>query len=141
MLASARAATDEAVDERPVEVQLSSSMLTAMRFMNRAGGFLEAVGIMNPELGAELLAEFESFVAKIEVIQADNADAERRAALARRARNDRRAWERRLDHDRRRHSVPVAAERRVSSERRADTDRRTGRVRELADRRLRSVRP
>ena len=67
MLESAQAAAGQAAGEHPVGVQLSSSMLSAMKFMNRAGGFLEAVGIVNPELGAELLAEFEAFAAKIEV--------------------------------------------------------------------------
>lgn len=139
MLANAEAAADKAAEERPVGLQLSTSMVSAMKFMNQAGGFLEAVSIVLPELGAELLDEFEAFAAKIEALQATQGDGERRAAAARRARSDRRGWDRRLDRDRRRHSVVVAMERRQGVDRRAESDRRTGKIRELADRRLRAL--
>jgi hypothetical protein len=139
MLASAQAAADQAAEDSPVGVQLSSSMLSAMKFMNRAGGFLEAVGIVHPELGAELIAEFEAFAARIEIVQSAHSDGERRVASIRRAHSDRRSWDRRLGRDRRRHAVEVAAERRLSMERRTAADRRTGKIRELADRRLRSL--
>jgi hypothetical protein len=141
MLASAQAAADQASEERPVGVVLSNAMLSAMKTMNRAGGFLEAVGIVNPELGTELLAEFEAFAAKIEVVEADRGEGgERLVAPTRRAQSERRGWDRRIVHDRRRGAVEVPTERRASSERRSDADRRTGTVRELADRRLRSIR-
>ena len=139
MLASAEAAADRASLERPVGLQLSSPMLTAMKFMNRAGGFLEAVSIVLPELGAELLGEFEAFAAKIEALQAEQGDGERRLAAARRARSDRRGWDRRLGRDRRRRAAEVATDRRQGVERRTEPDRRTGRIRELADRRLRAL--
>ena len=139
MLASAEAAADKASQEPPVGLLLSSSMVAAMKFMNRAGGFLEAVSIVHPELGAELIDEFEAFAAKIEVLQASHGDGERRFAAPRRARSDRRGWDRRLGRDRRRHTVAVANERRAGEERRAEADRRTGKIRELADRRLRAL--
>jgi hypothetical protein len=139
MLASAEAAADQASQEQPVGLLLSSSMVTAMKFMNRAGGFLEAVSIIHPELGAELIHEFEAFAATIEVLQAAHGDGERRFASPRRARSDRRGWDRRLGRDRRRHLVEVPDERRVGAERRAEVDRRTGKIRELADRRLRAL--
>lgn len=139
LLASAEEAADKASQERQLGPQLTSSMVTAMKFMNRAGGFLEAVSIVLPELGAELIDEFEAFAAKIEGLQATQGGGERRIPQARRAETDRRGWDRRLGRDRRRHSMEVATERRVGLERRADPDRRTGRIRELADRRLRAL--
>lgn len=139
MLANAEAAADRASHERPVGLQLSSSMVLAMKYMNRAGGFLEAVSIVLPELGAELIDEFEVFAAKIELSQAAHGDGERRGVFVRRARSDRRGWERRLGRDRRRQSVEVATELRKGLERRTEPDRRTGKIRELADRRLRAL--
>jgi hypothetical protein len=138
MLASAEAAVDRASQERPVGYLLSRSMVAAMKFMNRAGGFLEAVSILHPELGAELIDDFEAFAARVDVLPA--AQDERRFAAPRRARSDRRGWDRRLAHDRRTHTMNVASERRVGDERRAEADRRTGKIRELADRRLRAIR-
>ncbi len=139
MLASAEAAADQASQEQPAGLLLSSSMVAAMKFMNRAGGFLEAVSIVHPELGAELIDDFEVFAAKIEVLQASHGDGERRFASPRRARSDRRGWDRRLGRERRRHTLAVSSERRVGEERRAEADRRTGKIRELADRRLRAL--
>ena len=139
MLASAEAATDEVSKERPVGSQLSGSMVSAMKYMNRTGGFLEAVGIVLPELGTELIDEFEAFAVKIDRLHAARADGERRADSSRRARSDRRGWERRLGHDRRGHTVEVATDLRQGAERRAEADRRTGKIRELADRRLRAL--
>ena len=138
MLASAEAAAVKASRERPAGLFLSSSMVAAMKFMNRAGGFLEAVSIVDPALGAELIDEFEAFAAKIGVLQASHGDGERRFASPRRARSDRRGWDRRLG-DRRHDRVEVASERRVGVERRGEADRRTSKIRELADRRLRSL--
>jgi len=109
-----------------------------MKFMNRAGGFLEAISIVDPELGEELIDEFEGFAAKIEVVEARHGEGERRGAPARRARSDRRGWDRRLDRDRRHSTVAVTAERRRVADRRTE-DRRTGKIREQADRRLRSI--
>jgi hypothetical protein len=139
LLASAEIAADRASQEHPIGLQISSSMVAAIKFMNRAGGFLEAVSLVLPELGAELIDEFEAFAAKIEVLQAAHTDAERRIASSRRAPSDRRGWERRFGRDRRIHSLEVATDRRLGAERRTDADRRTGEMRELADRRLRSL--
>jgi hypothetical protein len=139
LLANAETAFDEASREHPPGLQLSSAMVLAMKYMNRAGGFLEAVGIVLPDLGAELIDEFEAFAAKIEELQAAQGDGDRRGFSARRARSDRRGWDRRLGHDRRRLSLEVIADRRHGVERRAEVDRRTGKIRELADRRLRAL--
>ena len=139
MLASAEAAADEAALGHPAGPQLSNSLVTAIKYMTRAGGFLEAIGILHPELGAELINEFESFARKIEDLQAAQGDGDRRGLSARRARSDRRGWDRRLGRDRRRHSVEVATDRRQGLERRTEVERRTGKIRELADRRLRAV--
>ena len=116
LLASAEAAADRVSQEHPVGFIISNSMVSAIKFMNRAGGFLEAVSIVLPELGAELIDEFEAFAAKIEALQATHTDAERRS-----------------------HSIAVSTDRRLGAERRTDADRRTGEMRELADRRLRSL--
>lgn len=139
MLASAETAADTASREHPSGLQLSSSLVLAMKYMNRAGGFLEAVSIVLPDLGAELIDEFEAFAAKIEALQATHRDGERRISMARRAPSDRRGWDRRFGHDRRHHTVEVTVDRRQSADRRTDKDRRTGEMRELADRRMRAV--
>ena len=139
LLASAEIAADRASKEHLVGLQISSSMVAAIKFMNRAGGFLEAVSIVLPDLGAELIDEFEAFAAKIEALQATHRDGERRLASARRAPSERRAWERRFGRDRRLHSLQVVTDRRQGADRRDETDRRTGELRELADRRLRSL--
>jgi len=139
LLASAEAAADRVSQEHPVGFIISNSMVSAIKFMNRAGGFLEAVSIVLPELGAELIDEFEAFAAKIEALQATHTDAERRIASGRRAPSDRRGWDRRFGHERRSHSIAVSTDRRLGAERRTDADRRTGEMRELADRRLRSL--
>ena len=139
MLARAETATDEAAQERLTAVELSSSTVSAIKYMNRAGGFLEAISIVLPELGAELIDEFEAFARKIDEGHSARADADRRATPTRRAARDRRGWDRRLGRDRRRHSVEVTADQRGGLERRTEADRRTGKIRELADRRLRAV--
>jgi hypothetical protein len=138
LLASAEIAADRASKEHLVGLQISSSTVAAIKFMNRAGGFLEAVSIVLPDLGAELIDEFEAFAAKIEVLQTAHTEAERRIASSRRAPSDRRGWERRFGRERRHQSLPVPTDRRASAVRRSDADRRTGEMRELADRRLRS---
>jgi hypothetical protein len=139
MLANAEAAADRASQERPVGFQLTNSMVFAMKYMNRAGGFLEAVSIVLPELGEELIDEFEAFAEKLEVLQEARGEAERRGISERRAQSDRRGWERRLGRDRRRLPVEVATDRRQGLDRRSEADRRTGKIRELADRRLRAL--
>ena len=139
LLASAETAADRASQEQPVGFVISTSMVSAIKFMNRAGGFLEAVSIVLPDLGAELIDEFEAFAAKIEMLQATHTDAERRIATSRRAPSDRRGWDRRFGHDRRRQAIDVLTDRRIGADRRTDADRRTGEMRELADRRLRSL--
>ena len=140
MLESAEQAAQWAAQDRPGVLQPSSLMVAAAKAMNRAGGFLEAVIILAPELGPELLDEFESFAVKVESqFQATQAAGERRTAGARRSRDDRRAGNRRLSHDRRYHSLQIAVERRLTLDRRGDPDRRTGKIRELADRRWSAI--
>jgi len=139
LLASAEAAADRVSQEHPVGFIISNSMVSAIKFMNRAGGFLEAVSIVLPELGAELIDEFEAFARKIDGLRATQRDGERRADTSRRARSDRRGWDRRLGRDRRGHAVEVALDLRRGAERRGESDRRTGEIRELADRRLRAL--
>jgi hypothetical protein len=135
------AAAWAAKDPPPSGVQPSSLMLAATKAMNRAGGFLEAISILFPDLGAELLYEFESFASKVDSLSiGTHADGERRIIPgARRHDDDRRAWNRRLSPDRRRHSMEMAVERRYAVDRRAERDRRNGKIREFADRRWRAV--
>jgi hypothetical protein len=139
MLAGAEEAADRAALERPGLVG-SNATLIAMKAMNRAGGFLEAVSIVLPELGAELLDEFETFAARLHNLSQAAPDGSEPRTLTQSMPGDRRGWDRRLVHDRRRHQLEVAVDRRLTSERRADLDRRTGRMRELADRRFRAHR-
>src|ERR1700730_1996565 len=113
LLASAEASADRASREHPIGFVISTSMVSAIKYMNRAGGFLEAVSIVLPDLGAELIDEFEAFAAKIELLQATHTDAERRIATSRRAPSDRRGWDRRLVHDRRRQAIEVPTDRRL----------------------------
>ena len=140
MLASAEEAAEKAARERPAWLNTSAASIAAAKAMNRAGGFLEAVSIAIPELGAELIDEFEAFALKVEGFsQPSQLEGERRIASSRRSLGDRRAWDRRLGRDRRRRSLAIAVDRRQSSDRRALDERRTGKIRELADRRLRAV--
>jgi hypothetical protein len=141
MLESAEQAAQWAAQDRPGVLQPSSLMVAAAKAMNRAGGFLEAVIIILPELGTELLDEFETFGARVgSLFQATEANAGRRIAGGRNSRNDRRAQDRRLGPDRRGRSMEIAVERRLSPVRRAEPDRRTGEIRDLADRRWRAIR-
>jgi hypothetical protein len=136
LLESAELAADWAAQDRPSVLPPASLMVAAVKAMNRAAGFLEAVSIVLPELGPELLSQFETFGARVESkFQAT----ERRISGGGRSRDDRRARDRRLGPDRRRHSMATAVERRLTPGRRADPDRRTGKIRELADRRWRAV--
>ena len=140
MLESAELAADWAAQDRPGVLQPSNLMVAAVKAMNRAAGFLEAVSIVLPELGPELLDEFETFAARLESqFAATEANAEGRIAGGLRSRDDRRAEDRRLRHDRRRHWMEMAVERRLTLDRRAEPDRRIGKIRELADRRWRAV--
>jgi len=140
LLESAELAADWAAKDRPSTIPPSELAAATVKAMNRAAGFLEAVSIVLPELGPELLDEFETFGARVgSIFQATEANAERRIAGGRRSRDDRRAGDRRLGHDRRRHSMEMAVERRLTPGRRADPDRRTGKIRQLADRRWRAV--
>ena len=140
MLASAEQAAEWAAQDRPGVLEPSSLMVAASKAMNRAGGFLEAVIIVLPELGVEMLEEFESFALRVDSLQkATKANGERRTAEARRSRDDRRAGDRRLRHDRRHHWLEIPVERRLTPDRRGELDRRTGKIRELADRRWRAI--
>jgi len=137
MLESAEQAADLVAQAPPSGVvQPSTLKVPTVKAMNRAAGFLEAVSIILPDLGRELLGEFETFGARVESkFQAT----ERRIDGGRHSRDDRRTWDRRLVHDRRRRSMEIAVERRLTSSRRAAPDRRTGKIQELADRRWRAV--
>jgi hypothetical protein len=138
MLKSAEQAADVVAQASPSGVvQPSTLKAPTVKAMNRAAGFLEAVSIVLPDLGRELLGEFETFGARVESkFQAT----ERRIDGGRHSRDDRRTGDRRLGHDRRRHSVHTAVERRLIPVRRAEPDRRTGKIREVADRRWRALR-
>ena len=136
LLESAELAADWAAKDRPSTIPPSELAAATVKAMNRAAGFLEAVSIVLPELGLELLNEFEKSGERVESrFQAT----ERRIVGGHRSRDDRRAGDRRLGQDRRHHSMEIAVERRVTSGRRAEPDRRTGRIREFADRRWRAV--
>jgi hypothetical protein len=136
MLESAVLAADFAAKDRPSVIQPSSLAATTVKAMNRAAGFLEAVSIVLPELGPELLDEFETIAVKVDsLLQAT----ERRTAGGHLARDDRRASDRRLGQDRRRHSIAIAVERRLTPGRRAELDGRAVKIRELADRRWRAT--
>ena len=133
LLMSAELAAERAALDRLGGVQ-SSNLMAATRAMNRAGGYLEAICDVFPELSFELLEEFEVFATRLDRLTlAAQANGERRRAGAG---GDRRGWNRRLSHERRQHSKTMAVERRRTSGRRAESDRRrTGKLRELADRR------
>jgi hypothetical protein len=140
MLTSAEQAAEWAAEGRPGVLSPSDLLLVATKAMNRAGGFLEAISIVVPELGAELLDEFESFASRVDSLSfATKANGERRIAGGRRSSDDRRAGDRRLGHDRRGRWMDVAVEQRRTLDRRAESDRRTGKMRELADRRWRAI--
>lgn len=141
MLADARAAVAEASGGIPSGNLSPRALLVATKALNRAGGFLEAVSITLPELGLELIEEFEGFAAEVDQLSVSPPQEEQRATTGRRLTNDRRGWERRLGRDRRLQHVQGLTERRASSERRAQIDRRTGHAREMADRRFRSLGP
>jgi hypothetical protein len=140
MLGDAREAVAEASQGLPTGTIEPREVLTASKALNRAGGFLEAVSITLPELGLELIAEFEIFAGEVEALSAATPRVEeQRATTGRRVTNDRRSWERRLSRERRRQHVQVMADRRTSSDRRTRSERRTGHAREIADRRFRSL--
>lgn len=142
MLESAEQAAEWAVQDRPGVIQPSNLMAVATKALNRAGGFLEAVIIVLPELGVELLEEFETFASRVDSLSMQGRlHGDRRIAEARRSRDDRRAGDRRATNERRHHWVAVAAERRLTRDRRREPDRRTGKIRELADRRWRAIQP
>jgi hypothetical protein len=137
MLMSAELAAERAALDRLGGVQ-SSNLMAATRAMNRAGGYLEAICDVFPELSFELREEFEVFATRLDILTlAALANGERRSAGAR---GDRRGWNRRLSHERRQHPMTMAVERRRTSGRRAVPDRRrTGTLPELADRRWKAV--
>ena len=136
ILMSAELAAEQAGLERLVGVQ-SSNLIAVTKSMNRAGGYLEAVRVIFPELGFELLEEFEVFAIRLESITlAAQASGDRRRAGGR---GDRRGWDRRLRHERRHQSIATAVDRRLTSSRRAEPDRRTDKLPELADRRWRAL--
>jgi hypothetical protein len=140
MLASAQQAAEWAAQDRPGVMGPSTLLIAAAKAMNRAGGFLEAVIIMSPELGVQLLDEFETFASRVDNLSlATKTFGERRTADLRRERDDRRAGDRRLRHERRHLSMAVTVERRNTPDRRGEPDRRTGKIRELADRRWRAI--
>jgi len=148
MLADARAALAEASGGIPSGNLSPRALLGATKALNRAGGFLEAVSIAQPELGLELIEEFEAFAAEVDQLSASFSpegsippQEEQRSTSERRLTNDRRGWDRRLGRERRHQHLQVLTDRRARSERRTRVDRRTGHAREMADRRFRSLSP
>jgi hypothetical protein len=137
VLMSAELAVERADLDRLGGVE-SANLMAATKAINRARGYLEAVRFLFPDLGLELLDEFEVFATRLENLTlAAQASGDRRRA---RARDDRRSWDRRLTPERRRKSTATAVERRLTSVRRAEPDRRrTGKLLEFADRRWSSV--
>ena len=83
-----------------------------------------------------MLDEFETFAVRVDSLLKAT---ERRTIGGNRARDERRAPDRRLGQERRRHSMAMAVERRLTPGRRAEPDRRASRIRELADRRWRAI--
>ncbi len=136
MLESAELAADWAAKDRPSVIPPSSLAAATVKAMNRAAGFLEAISIVLPELGPEMLDEFETFAVRVDSLLKAT---ERRTIGGNGARDERRAPDRRLGQDRRRHSMAMAVERRLTPGRRAEPDRRAAKVRELADRRWRAI--
>ncbi|HEY8768482.1 MAG TPA: hypothetical protein VIP09_14670 [Dehalococcoidia bacterium] len=136
MLESAELSADWAVSNRPTAMKPATLAAATLKAMSRAAGFLEAISIALPELGPELLAEFEAFGVRVESLLQVT---ERRAVGGSGSRDDRRTWDRRLVHDRRRRSMAMAVERRLTPSRRGAPDRRAEKIRELADRRWRAV--
>jgi hypothetical protein len=136
MLESAEPAADWAAKDRPSVIPPSSLAAATVKAMNRAAGFLEAISIVLPELGPEMLDEFETFAVRVDSLLKAT---ERRTIGGNRARDERGAPDRRLGQDRRRHSMAMAVERRLTPGRRAEPDRRTAKIRELADRRWRAI--
>jgi hypothetical protein len=137
LLMSAELAAEQAAQGRRGIPQPPTLMLATVKAASRAGGFLEAVSIVLPDLRPELLDEFETLMSRVDSLSLSiRANGERRSA---RAPDDRRARDRRMRYDRRYHSMASAVERRLTPSRRAEPDRRTAKIRELADRRLRAV--
>ena len=133
MLEDAQAAMKSSAAQ-PDRAGKANAITTAVKALNRAGGFLEAISIMQPDLGIELIEQFESFAREIEALTGEprqqwlaRADQDRRAG------RDRRGQDRR-EGDRRTLELAVVAEQRVGPERRTG-ERRTGPRRLLADRR------
>lgn len=138
MLMSAELAAERSAQERPGILQSPHLMVASTKAMNQAVGFLEASKMVIPELGPELLDEFEAIASRLESLAiAIQANGDRRRADAG---DDRRAGDRRLGYDRRHDSMAMAVERRLAPDRRGrGLDRRTGKIRELADRRWRAM--
>jgi hypothetical protein len=132
MLAEARTALKSSEGESSRANQ-AKAILVAVKTLNRAGGFLEAISIVNPDLGSELIEEFEAFAREIQVLSGEPAQLVR-ALKERRERAERRGPDRRLAGDRRTRELTVVAERRTGSERRT-SERRVGPRRVHTDRR------
>jgi hypothetical protein len=94
MLAEARTALKSSEGESSRANQ-AKAILVAVKTLNRAGGFLEAISIVNPDLGSELIEEFEAFAREIQVLSGEPAQLVR-ALKERRERAERRGPDRRL---------------------------------------------
>ena len=132
MLAEARTALKSSEGETSRASQ-AKAVLVAVKTLNRAGGFLEAISIVNPGLGSELIEEVEAFAREIQALSGEPAQLPR-SPKDRRERAERRGPDRRLAGDRRTRELTVVAERRTASERRT-SERRVGPRRVLTDRR------
>lgn len=134
MLADARTAL-KVSQAQPERTRQAESIMAVLKALNRAGGFLEATSIAIPELGLELIDEFEAFAREIEAKTGRPARQWLSRALGdRRQAEDRRSLDRRLLGERRTQELTMVAERRAATERRS-ADRRTGPRRTLGDRR------
>ncbi len=137
LLNDARAVIRETSQGQSRHRPSAASLLAAVRAMNRAGGFLEAIGIAFPDTGRELIVEFESFAREVEeAYMTPVAEWVIRARSERRAGGDRRMVEQRSVEDRRTLNLEVVAERRVGIDRREAADRRMAERRVSPERRF-----
>ena len=121
MLSDARAAIADAAPDPLRPRWRATSLLATAKALNRAGGFLEAVAIVFPELGLELIDRFEEVARDVERIHDVPA-----GQWVTRAASDRRS-----EDDRRRPGYPGDGDRwgkgeRRTAQRRALSDRRFG---------------
>lgn len=140
VIEDARAVIRDTADGQSLAHRSTTSLLVAVKAMHRAGGFLEAIILAYPDLGKDLIAEFEQFAFEVErVYGMPVGDWVRRDATDRRAEADRRDARQRSDTERRAMKLEVLVERRTGVERRGLEDRRGDDRRLVPDRRFGSA--